>query len=388
MSRVIFDPASQSFRDDPYPTYKLLRQEAPAYFHEESGLWILTRYSDIERATSDYGTFSSARGNALIDSPLRVGKTLGSMDPPRHDELRRVIQRAFSPARIESLLPHIRRDVAERVSDFSISRRCDFVNDISRPVLFDRLGQLLGLDEASAKRATELSAGLFHNEEFGPMGPALGGDNFVGIIQLLGELLAAREAGPGDDLITVLLEAQKAGAPLNNEEIVANMSTVLLAGNASIGHFSPNLVHALWLHPEQRSRVLADPSLISAAIEEAVRWDTSTQSFARQVVQDVDIDGTVIPAGSRVVLLYGSANRDELAIERADEFDITRRRVRHFGFGMGPHVCAGAIVARAMLKTMLEALFPLVGEYELDTSRASRVHHIMVRGFKSLPMSW
>lgn len=100
---ITFDPETHNFRDDPYPTYKVLRHQAPAYFHEHSGLWVLTRHADIERAATDYQTFSSARGNAVVDSPMRVGKTLGSMDPPRHDELRRLIQRAMSPARIESL---------------------------------------------------------------------------------------------------------------------------------------------------------------------------------------------------------------------------------------------------------------------------------------------
>jgi cytochrome P450 len=171
-------------------------------------------------------------------------------------------------------------------------------------------------------------------------------------------------------------------------EIVANMTTVLMAGNASIGHFFPNLIHALWRHPEQRRRVSADPTLILAAIEEAVRWDTSTQCFARQTTTDVDIDGTIIPADSRVVVFFGSANRDERAIEQADRFNIDRKRVRHFGFGLGAHICAGAPLARAMLKVMLEQMLPVLGEYELDTANAKRVEHLMVRGFVNLPMSW
>lgn len=387
MPSLKIDLSDPAFIEDPYPVYRRLRDEAPAYQDQDSGLWFITRYADVERATSDYQSFSSAHGNVVVDSPTRVGKTLGSMDPPRHDELRRVIQRSLSPARTDFVLPSIREETRRRIDALSPKREGDLIEDIARPILFNALGRLLGLDQEASERATALIGGLFHQDE-GMLGAILQPDEFQAIAQFLAEQLDLRSVDAGDDLFSVLLTAKKEGAPLSDAEIVANLSTVLMAGSASIGHFFPNLMHALWLHPDQRRQVLNDPSRISAAIHEAVRWDTSTQCFARHVTQDTDVSGTIIPANSRALVFYASANRDERALPDPDRFDIDRKRMRHFGFGMGPHVCAGSNAARAMMQVILQEILPILGDYELDISRAQRVRHVMVRGFVTLPIAW
>ncbi len=381
----LFEPNSDAFRDDPYATYRRLRDEAPVYHDEQSGLWLLTRYHDIERALADYATFSSSRGNAIVDSPQRVGKTLGSMDPPRHDELRRVIQRALAPSRVQAMLGVVKELSRRRMGELQERKSIDFVEDFARPLIFSALGIMLGLDETTAVEAEHLARNLFEGHG-GPMGNALPAEDFVEIWKFLGGELAKRTASPAEDLFSVLLAAKAEGANLSDEEILGNMSTVLLAGNASLGHFFPNIIHALWQHPDQRRAVMQDPELLPAMIEETVRWDTSTQSFARQVMNDVEIDGLTIPAGSRVVLFYGSANRDERVVESPDTFDIGRKRIRHFGFGLGPHICAGSTMARMVCRTILEDLLPFLGDYELDIANSRRAHHVMVRGFKSLPL--
>lgn len=383
----VFDISEAEFAADPYPAYRRLRDDAPAFRHEESGLWFITRYADVERAMTDFATFSSAKGNSTSESPLRVGKTLGSMDPPRHDELRRVIQRALGPARIEMAVEMVRDLTAQTLAELGPTGECDLVADIGRPILFKVLGVLLGLDEEGSAHAGDLTEGLFH-QGGGLLGPVLSPEGFQAIFAYLGAQVEQRRDASGDDLISILQEMRRSGAPLSEQELVANMSTVLMAGNASIGHFFPNLMHALWLHPDQRRRVIDDPALIPAAIEESVRWDTSTQCFARQTTCDISLHGATIPADSRLVVFYAAANHDERAIERADKFDIDRKRVRHFGFGLGPHVCAGATIARAMLKAMLEQLLPQLGEYELDLANAKRVEHVMVRGFSTVPIRW
>lgn len=384
---IEFNPADPAFIADPYPTYRRLRDEAPVHHDADSGLWLITRYSGVERAAVDYATFSSSRGNVVQDSPTRVGKTLGSIDPPRHDELRRVIQRGLGNARIEAMLPGIRAELALCMERLAEARTCDFIADISRPILSGALGRLLGLDAEAAVRAAELIKGLFHQDD-GPMGSILPPATFVEVADFLRDQLNNRKSERGEDLISVLLDAKEDGAPLTDEEIVANVSTVLMAGNASIGHFFPNIIHALWLHPDQRRLLIGDPSRIPSAIEEAVRWDTSTQCFARQVVRETEIDGARIPADSRAIVFYASANRDERVIPDPDRFDIARPRVRHFGFGMGPHFCAGANAARMILKEIMGELLPYLGDYELDVGRAKRTGHIMVRGFATLPISW
>ena len=246
---------------------------------------------------------------------------------------------------------------------------------------------MLGLDDEAARRAAQLSAMLFRGDG-GPAGPALAENHRSEVVAFIREQLEKRRKDRSDDLLSVLIEAQEAGAPLSDAEIVANMMTVLMAGNASIGHFLPNMIHALWLHPEQRARVASDPSLADAAIEEGLRWDTSTQCFARQTTRDVEVAGTNIPADSRVVLIYASANRDEAAFENAEAFDLARGRGRHLGFGSGPHICLGAPAARAMLRPILQDVLARIGGYKLHMDKAVRVKHLMARGFRSLPISW
>jgi cytochrome P450 len=382
-----FDPSLPSFIEDPYPVYKTLRDEWPAYHDETLGLWLVSRYEDVGRILNDAQTYSSAKGNAIVDSPLRVGKTLGSMDPPRHDELRRVIMRGVTPSRIEAMLPPLRAHLHQVLGELKSRRECDVVADIGRPVLYGALGRMLGLDDESANKAVELSKGIF-NAGLGPVGSPLTPDGFRAVFDFLGEQLAKRQSDRSDDVISVMIDAQEAGAPLSNEEIIANMTTVLLAGNASIGHYFPNLIYALWRNPDQRRLVISDPSKIADAIEEGVRWDTSTQCFARQTTVDVEIAGITIPADSRLVVLYASANRDERAIPEPDRFDVTRAKVRHFGFGTGRHFCLGAQAARQMLRVILEDLLPAIADYDLDIEKSKRVPHAMVRGFSKLPMRW
>lgn len=376
-----------AFYDDPYPTYRRFRDEAPILHDAETGLWFVSRYADVERALKDPALFSSSGGNALSDSPLRVGRTLGSMDPPRHDELRAIMVRGFNPRRISATLPEIAAGVKERIASASTSRGFDLVGDLTRPVVVEALAKMLGLDPTAARRAARLQSHLFHHDS-GPLGAALAPQDMAEVFVLLREQLDRRRHEPSDDLFSVLLEAQLSGLPVSDEEIVANMSTVLLAGAASIGHYAPNLFHALWARPDQRREVLADLGLADAAIEEAVRWDTSTQAFARVTLANCELSGVKVPAGARLALLYASANRDERVIEAPEVFNLHRKRVRHFGFGGGPHHCLGAPLARGICRTLLQEALPRLGEFDLDTQGATRVRHLMVRGFSRLPIAW
>ncbi|WP_027543532.1 cytochrome P450 [Bradyrhizobium sp. WSM2254] len=382
-----FDPGDAAFVEDPYPVYKVLRDEAPVYHHKDSGFYFVTRYEDVAGVLQDYSTFSSSRGNAITDSPMRVGKTLGSTDPPRHDELRRVVMKGFTPARIQERQPAIEAHVKRVLAEVKDRGECEFMSAVSRPILYGALGRMLGLEGPVADRAAELSRELFHSGG-GPLGLALATDLMKGVFDLLREQLDRRKTRRSDDLFSQLLDAQDNGSGMTDDEILGNMSTVLLAGNASIGHFFSNVMYALWRNPDQRRNLNADPSKMEAAIEECVRWDTSTQAFGRQTLRDVHIRGSIIPADSRVVVCYGAANRDERAIQDPDRFDIDRPRARHFGFGYGPHICLGANTARSMLKTILLTLLPAIKDYEIDLSRSERVNHMMVRGFYSLSMRW
>jgi len=343
-------------------------------------------YTAVRQALFDYGVFSSALGNTIRNSPKRVGKTLASMDPPRHDVLRPIIMRGFTARRIAVAVDDLLADAAQRLADLPRTGPFDFVGDFSRPLLYSSLGTMLGLEGTQADLAAGILGNLFKGAD-GPYGLPLPEEDMRTLFGLLQDQLAYRRSHPSDDLFSVLLEAQSTDDRLTDDIILGNLSTVLLAGNASIGHFFPNIFHALRQHPDQARRVLDDVSRVPALIEESVRWDTSTQCFARQVTQDVVLDGVKVPANSRIVLFYGSASRDEKSIPDAERFDLDRGKVQHFGFEAGTHHCLGALAAKRMLTPLLQQILPELGMFDLDLGNADRVKHIMVRDFKHLPMT-
>jgi len=385
-----FDPASPEYVDDPYPTYKVLRDHHPAYHLSEHGLWLITRQADVLAALTNPAVWSSSRGNVVVDAAVRVGRTLGTLDPPRHDELRAVVNKGVTPARLRALLPETREHARERAAAFARDRGGDLVGEFGRPILNRTLARLVGLDAESAQRGAQLVEAALDTTGavIGPIGTP---ETSARIFNFLFEQVIQREdsvtaESSADDFLTVLISARKRGAPLSNEEIAANMMTVLMAGSASVVHFFGNLMRALWLHPDQKKAVCSDKALIDAAIEEAVRWDTSTPCFARQVMSDVEVAGVRIPQGSRALVFLASANRDERAFDNPDNFDIYRKRARHLGFGAGPHQCLGSYTAWQVCRVLLEELLPVIGDFEIEAEKAVRTKFIMFRGFQSLPI--
>jgi cytochrome P450 len=385
-----FDPSSPEYVDDPYPTYKVLRDHHPAYHLPEHGLWLITRQADVLAALTNPAVWSSSRGNVVVDAAVRVGRTLGTLDPPRHDELRAVINKGVTPARVRALLPEAREHARERAAAFARDRGGDVVGEFGRPILNRTLARLVGLDAESAQRGAQLVEAALDTTGavIGSIGTP---ETSARIFNFLHEQVIQREdsvtaESNADDFLTVLISARKRGAPLSNEEIAANMMTVLMAGSASVVHFFGNLMRALWLHPDQKKAVGADKALIDAAIEEAVRWDTSTPCFARQVMSDVEVAGVRIPQGSRALVFLASANRDERAFDNPDKFDIYRKRARHLGFGAGPHQCLGSYTAWQLCRVLLEELLPVIGDFEIEAEKAVRTRFIMFRGFQRLPI--
>jgi cytochrome P450 len=385
-----FEPASAEYVDDPYPTYKVLRDHHPAHHLPEAGLWLITRHADVLAALTNPAVWSSSRGNVVVDAAVRVGRTLGTLDPPRHDELRAVINKGVTPARVRAVLPEAREHARERAAAFARDRGGDVVGEFGRPILNRTLARLVGLDAQSAQRGAELVEAALDTTSavIGSIGTP---ETSARIFNFLHEQVIQREdsvtaESSADDFLTVLIAARKRGAPLSNDEIAANMMTVLMAGSASVVHFFGNLMRALWLHPDQKKAVCADKALIDAAIEEAVRWDTSTACFARQAMSDVEVAGVRIPQGSRALVFLASANRDERAFDNPDKFDIYRKRVRHLGFGAGPHQCLGSYTAWQVCRVLLEELLPVIGDFEIEAEKAVRTRFIMFRGFQSLPI--
>ncbi len=382
-----YDPAIVA-SDDPYPTYRRMRDADPAHHSQPEDLWVLTRYADCSAAFRDWHTWSSERrGNLLNDIPERVGKTLGTMDPPRHTFARSLVNKAFTPGRVADLGATIRAHARELCARARERGGCEVVEELSAPLNAAILGTMFGVPEAEF---VQLRAWLddFFKREKAPAGRESA--QVVAMRKLreyLGRLAADRLARPTDDLLSAMLQAEEDGKRLEVEQVVVTTMTFLTAGFESTNNLFTNLIHALALHPRTLAELREHPELVPAFIEEGMRWDGPTQGFVRTPTRDVELHGVTIPAGSQVLLHIGSANRDEREFERADTLDVHRPNQRHLGMGQGVHFCVGAPLARSMARCLFEELVPASRRLEADLTGAARVTTPNFRGFTRLPLA-
>ena len=380
-----FDPASAAFNDNPYPFYARLRREAPVFAFEWEGkpFWLLSRYSDVAEALVRWQDYTATRGILIEDSPARIGLSLGTMDPPRHDELRPMFNRAFLPERIraagESARPHARAltQALRGIDQF------DLIADFAKPFFNRAVGRVIGIAPEDDQTLLALLADI--TSESSPFGAPIRFSALPALNEFVLERVKRQGRADGGDLISVLRAGREEGQSASDGEIANASVAVILAGFSTAIHFLGNLLSALERHPEQRARLFEDPSLVAAAVEEGARYDTAGHAFARSTTRRLEIGGVAVPEGARVILLYASANRDDTVFPDADRFDLTRPRTRHFGFGSGPHLCLGAPLARTLIKVALEELMPLIGpRYHLDYTSAVRPVNLNARGFDRL----
>jgi cytochrome P450 len=381
---VRFDPYSYEHHEDPYPTYRLLRNEAPAYLDPDHGFWALSRHDDVRAAIDDWPTFSSTGGITLERRTGNVEPMLIEMDPPRHTELRSLVSRAFTPRRVSDLEPSI-RDLAHQLVDaFDGRTRVDVIQDFAAKLPMAVISVMLGVPSADQDELREWSDAMLHREE----GSAeLTPDGVRGATKLyayFNDAIADRRVHPTDDLVGALVAAEEGDRSLTPGEVLGFCFLLLIAGNETTTKLLGNAIYWLDAFPDQRAKLLADPTLIPAAVEETLRFDTSTQGLARLLTRDVELHGTTLPAGSKGLLLFGSANRDERRWDEPDRFDIGRNPAGHLAFGHGLHHCLGAALARLETRVALEVLLPALREYAVDASDAVRVHSGNVRGFARL----
>jgi hypothetical protein len=374
--------------DDPYPTYRWMRDEDPAHYSEVEDVWVLSRHADCSTAFRDWQTWSSQRrGNLLNDIPERVGKTLGTTDPPRHTFARSIVNKAFTPRTVSSLEPTIRTHARELCTRAREQGTLEVVNDISAPFNAAILGAMFGVPEQEFIQLRGWLDDFFKREK-----PAPGEEpTQVVAMRLLREYLTRlandRLAQPADDLMSAMLYAEQDGQKLEVEQVIITTMTFLTAGFESTNNLFTNLIHALWLYPQTLAEVRQRPELVPAFIEEGMRWDAPTQGFVRTPTRDLELHGVTIPAGSQVLLQIGSANRDEREFEQADSLDLHRPNLRHLGLGQGIHFCVGAPLARTMAKILFEELVQASDHWEIDLHGAARVTTPNFRGFQRLPLT-
>jgi cytochrome P450 len=385
-SAVRFDPYSYEVHEDPYPTYRRLRDESPAYVDEERGFWALSRHDDVRAAIDDWATFSSSGGITLERGSDGVEPMLIEMDPPRHTELRSLVSRAFTPRRIADLEAPTRALADELVAGFGDRTRVDVIGEFAAKLPMAVISVMLGVPREDQDQLREWSDAMLHRDEGRADLTPAGIEGATRLYGYFNEVIAARGESPGDDLVSVLVQASSEGRALSPSEVLGFCFLLIIAGNETTTKLIGNALYWLDAFPEQRARLLADPALIPAAVEETLRYDTSTQALARVLMQDVELHGTTLPAGMKGLLLFGSANRDERRWDEPDRFDLDRNPAGHLAFGHGIHHCLGAALARAETRVALEVLLPALGEYAVDPAGAERVHSGNVRGFAHLPV--
>lgn len=373
--------------DDPYPYYRELRDYDPAHRSEPEGIWVLTRYDDVSEAFRNWRIWSSARrGNLLNDMPERIGRTLGTTDPPDHRFARSLVEKAFFRSTVERLSSRIAALATELADCVRQRGSADLVEDVSAPFNASILGSMFGVPDEDFLRLRRWLDDFFVREEAPDGGESRQDVAMLRLREYLDSLARERLARPSDDLMSTMLAAEEHGRKLSRSQVVVTTMTFLTAGFESTNNLFTNLAHALALRPDVYRQIKDSPGLIPSFIEEGMRWDAAAQGFVRTPTRDVTLHGKTIPEGAQVLLHIGAANRDERAFPRPDLFDCKRRNKRHLGLGKGIHFCVGAPLARETAHSLFAALVAASSVWQVDLQRARRVTTPNFRGFSELPI--
>ena len=360
------------------------------YRNDELGFWALSRYDDVSTGFRDVAAFSNANG-VMVEPSMwgpdasRFISFLG-MDPPEHTRMRGLISRAFTPRRVAALEPRI-REMAGKYLDAAVERGSfDFMTELAAALPLDVISELIGVPEADRAQVRRLVDQMLHREEGMRGVPPAAVEAGMLITEYYLSLIAARRRVPAEDLLSALVDAETVGTPLSDADLVAFLFLLVAAGIETTTHLLGSAWYWAWRNPAQRSA--AFDGNITGWIEETLRYDSPAQVVARMAARELEFHGTKVPAGAQVLLLPGSANRDDRVFPDPDGYDLGRDTSKLLSFGNGRHFCLGAPLGRLEAKVVLEQLVARVQPgYEIDPDRVSRVHSVNVRGFASLPTS-
>ncbi|BCI52590.1 cytochrome P450 monooxygenase [Mycolicibacterium litorale] len=391
MSELYYDPWDVDIDRDPYPTYRRLRDECPVYYNERHGFWGLSRYADVEAALKDTARLSSAKGDILevvMTDPVMPPGIFINEDPPLHTIHRAIVSRAFTPKKMRAVEDKIRAFCAACLDPLVGGDRFDFVGDLGAELPMRTIGMLAGIPDAEQPAVRAHANEVLRNEPGQPM--AIDKNRyFTG--EMFGEYVEWREKNPSDDLITELLGVEfedETGAVrgLTKQELVVFLAVVAGAGVETTGRLFGWMGKVLAEHPDQRKELAEDRTLIPSAIEELLRYEPPGPHVARFVAaDDVAFQDRTVPAGSALLVMLASANRDERRFADPDRFDIHRKPGGHVTFGRGAHFCVGAPLARLEGRVALEEVLKRWPEWEIDMAAARRSRMSTVRGWDSMP---
>jgi cytochrome P450/ferredoxin-NADP reductase len=371
-----YDPFSQEFQADPFAVYRWMRDEAPVFYSEKWGWWALSRFEDVRAAATDPQTFLSYEGIDIDDTAKDQSGPgfLPDIDNPRHDQIRRMIQPQLLPNRIAEREDAVRSVVRGLIDVWRYRGTVDLAQELAWPMPNEVFFDLLGLPSARAEGRAQLERWVHELKDRKPDDARLtpvAKAATAGIQNYFVDLLHERRARPRNDLVTHLVTADIDGVPFAEadfgpaSEVLGLMMVLFLGGVESTAGLTGTLFKLLAENPGQRALLREHPALIPDTVEEAIRLATPLQLVGRTAAREVTLHGVTIPAGGRVVLVYGAANRDERRFTNPDRFDVTRGRFRHLGFGEGMHGCLGAPLARLEAKVALEEALPVLGDYTI-----------------------
>jgi len=396
LSKLVFDPFSKGHFDDPYGTYRRLRDEAPVYYSEQYDFYALSRYEDVAEAFKDFETFSSSRGVTLEEiqgGEVRHGQSIIWMDPPEHRRMRSLVNKVFTPRAIRSLESAVRERIEYYLAKLDPAE-FDVVAEFSALFPVEIIATMLGVPEEQ-RQQIRLWQDLGLKREPGQVAMSEEGANAMAqIMALYYELIQKRRATPREDMITALIEAEVQREDGSNTRLddleIAGFCTLLGgAGAETVTKLVGSAVVVFSRHRDQWARLRADRGKIPAAVEELLRYEGPVQYNCRYAMTDVTRHGVTIPQGSAVVLLGASANRDERAFTDAEIFDIERDQgeAHHLGLGYGIHSCLGAALARMESAIALDRLLDVLpDDYVVDHDGLRRTALTSVNGYENVPV--
>ncbi|MGW4849035.1 cytochrome P450 [Nocardia brasiliensis] len=379
-----YSPFDFDVHRDPYPYYARLRVEAPVFHNEADDFWAFSRYGDVRAALRDAETFSSANGFRM--EPAFWGPqaerffSFVAMDPPKHSRLRGLVTKAFTAHRVQGLAPRLRAIAAAMIEPLVAAGSFDLMVDFAGAYPMEVISELVGVPAADRDMLRGLGREIMYvDEESTDLRP----EAVQAIGALIGyytELTIERSKQRRDDLLSDLLDASDAGDRLTPEEIVGVL--ILLVG---AGVEAPMLSLGNIWYSGHRHRAQRPFERLDEWIAETMRWDPSTQTLLRTTTRDIELHGTKIRAGERILLITGSANRDPEVFAEPDTFDLNRDTSASLIFGSGRHHCLGVSLGQLELRTALTELLAAITEYEIDPEGTRRIHSSNNRGFAALP---
>lgn len=393
IAELYYDPFDFDIDDDPYPVWKRMRSETPLYFNDRYNFYALSRYGDVARALPDWQTYRSGRGTTadVLFSGIEVPPGIILFeDPPLHDLHRRLLSRVFTPRRMLAVEDLVREFCSNALDPLRDSDGFDFVTDLGALMPMRTIGYLLGIPEEGQQLIRDRNDASI-SVSLSPEGrweasPTL----FEDSLALFADYIEWRAAHPSDDLMTELLNAQveeRDGTMrrLERTEVLAYTAVVAGAGNETTARLIGFMGELLGENRSQRAELVDDPSLIASAVEETLRYEPPSPVQARYVACDVELYGHTVTEGSYMLLLNGSANRDDTRFTEPDRYDI-HRQGGHLSFGQGIHFCLGSALARLEARVAFEEVLKRWTDWEVDYENASRARTSSVRGWAKLPV--